>query len=103
MHEGENATHLLTGEHLGNIGFLSGSDSIDLLVQRRFEEPFVEKNQGVHGLVLRGGGHIFFTSEMGKEGFDFLFFPTAKVFPPHHFVETDEALNPVTIRSLRVD
>lgn len=78
-------------ENFGNIGFLSGTDGIDLLVQRHFEKSSVQKNQCIHGLILSGCGNIFFTGEMGKEGFDFLFFLTVKVFPPRHAVEADEA------------
>jgi hypothetical protein len=60
--------------------FLSGTDGIDLLVQRRFEESSVQKDQCIHGLILSGRGDIFFTGEMGKEGFEFLFFLAVDVF-----------------------
>jgi hypothetical protein len=57
----------------GHIHFLFRSHRVDRLVQRLFEDGFVQKHQGIHGLILRGGSHSLIDGQVSEKGLDLLF------------------------------
>jgi len=71
-------------------------------IQGLVEDALVEKHQGIHGLILGGGGNFALQSEVGEERLD-LGFGGEEVNAEPHVVEPGEASDPFPIGALRVD
>ena len=62
--------HLFARHHNGDMGFLVCAHGVDRSFHGLTQHALVEENKRVHGLVLRGCGHVALHGQMGQEGFD---------------------------------
>ncbi len=72
---------------------------IYLSIERFFEHMFVQKDEGIHCLILGRGGHMELNGKMIEEGFD-LFLTVPKIGPAPHLMKEHIALYPCTVASL---
>src|SRR5215831_3147758 len=86
----------------GDVDFLVGAHGIDAVLQRLVEDALVQKDQGIHGLVLGRRRHVALEGQVGEERLD-LGFGGEEVVPRPHPVEPDEADDPLDVGALRVD
>jgi hypothetical protein len=93
---------LLAREHDRDAGFARGADGVDLLVERLLEDVSVKEEERIEGLVLCGGGHAAFESEVGEEGLD-LGFAALEIASVLEAVVADEAFDPGAVGAFGMD
>jgi hypothetical protein len=102
LHECEDGSDFVPGHDHGDVDLLVGAHGVNAVVQGLVEDALVEKDEGMHGLVLRGGGDLALQGEMREERLD-LGFGGDEVGAGPQAVEPGEAADPFDIGTLRVD
>jgi len=102
LHEREDRGNLFTGHHDGDVDFLVGAHGVNAAIQRLLEDALIEKDQGIHGLVLGRRRHVALDGQVGQKRLD-LGFSGHEVGTRPHGVKTDEADDPLHVGPLRVN
>lgn len=101
-HERQDGGDFVARHHDGDVDFLGGAHGIDTVLQRLLEDALVQKDQGIHGLVLGRRRHVALDGQMGEKRLD-LGFGGEEVVTRPHGVEPDEADDPLDVGALRVE
>jgi len=70
-HSIENPAHFFLGQDGGQPLRPFGANGIDAPFQILFKDLAVQEQDGVEGLILRGGGDLLIHGQVGQEGLDF--------------------------------
>lgn len=80
-----------------------GADCINGTGQFLLEHLLVEKDQGVHGLILCCRGDLPLQGKLGKKHFNFLFTLNKQLFPLFHSMKKNKTGDPATVGPFGVD
>ena len=101
-HQCDHASRLLAGQDDGYPGLPACAVRVDFAAQWLVEHVLVEEDEGIHGLVPGGGGHLAISGQVREECLDLLF-AVPKVVPGLHVVETDIASDPIPAGAFGMD
>lgn len=99
-HRREQPAHLIAGEDGGEPFRAIRSFDCPNVTEGFVEDRFVEKRQGIEGLILRGRGHMAVGSQVVEEALDIR---CVEVAGMGRIVEADEAGDPAHLRLFGVE
>jgi len=102
FHQRDHLRDFFPGHHHGHMCLLRCANGIDFVIECLLEHLLIQKDQGVHSLVLGRRGDTRVNGQVGEKGFNLGFAPL-QVFATGHSVVAHKAFDPVAVGTFGVD